>query len=128
MKSLINMMAAFLLLTMVSGCKELDKLAELDEMAGLLENMQLSPFGDSLRIDSALIMSDVVDTPLCDSVTVDSVPKNTMLTVIKKVKLEGHDYWTIVGVGERMGGTGITHSESCWCNRFRTAGTGMKWY
>lgn len=128
MKSLISMMAGFLLLTMVSGCKELDKLAELDEMAGLLENIQLSPFGDSLRIDSALVLTDVVDTPLYDSVTVDSVPENTMLTVIKKVRLEGHEYWTIVGVGERMGGAGITHSESCWCNRFRNTGTGMRWY
>ena len=102
-------MAAFLLLTMVSGCKELDKLAELDEIESLLERMNAAHGGDSL------------DMTLYDSITFDSVHK--MMTVIKKVRLEGHDYWTIVGVGERMGGTGITHSESCWCHRFKTAGT-----
>ena len=121
MKSLISIMVAFLLLTMVSGCKELDKLAELDEIESLLERMNAAHGGDSLRVDSALAMTDMADMTLYDSITFDSVHK--MMTVIKKVRLEGHDYWTIVGVGERMGGTGITHSESCWCHRFKTAGT-----
>ena len=118
---MISIMAAFLLLTMVSGCKELDRLAELDEIERLLEKMNTSSDGDSLRVDSALAMTDVKDMTMYDSITFDTVHK--MMTVIRKVRLEGHDYWTIVGVGERMGGTGITHSESCWCNRFKTAGT-----
>ena len=122
MKSLISIMAAFLLLTMVSGCKELDKLAELDEIESLLERMNAAHGGDSLRVDSALAMTDVVDMALYDSVTFDSVQGSTVTTVIKKVRLEGHDYWAIVGVGERMGGVGITHSESCWCSRFKAAG------
>ena len=121
MKSLISIMVAFLLLTMVSGCKELDKLAELDEIESLLERMNAAHGGDSLRVDSALAMTEMADMTLYDSITFDSVHK--MMTVIKKVRLEGHVYWTIVGVGERMGGTGITHSESCWCHRFKTAGT-----
>ena len=116
-------MAAFLLLTMVSGCKELDRMAELDEIERLLARMNAAPGGDSLRVDSALAMTDMADMTLYDSISFDSVHKNTMTTVIKKVRLEGHDYWTIVGVGERMGGTGITHSESCWCHRFKAAGT-----
>ena len=121
MRSMISIMAAFLLLTMVSGCKELDRLAELDEIERLLEKMNTASDGDSLRVDSALAMTDVKDMTMYDSITFDTVHK--MMTVIRKVRLEGHDYWTIVGVGERMGGTGITHSESCWCNRFKTAGT-----
>ena len=120
MRSMISIMAAFLLLTMVSGCKELDRLAELDEIERLLEKMNTASDGDSQRVDSALAMTDVKDMTMYDSITFDSVHK--MMTVIRKVRLEGHDYWTIVGVGERMGGTGITHSESCWCNRFKTAG------
>ena len=121
MRSMISIMAAFLLLTLVSGCKELDRLAELDEIERLLEKMNTSSDGDSLRVDSALAMTDVKDMTMYDSITFDTVHK--MMTIIRKVRLEGHDYWTIVGVGERMGGTGITHSESCWCNRFKTAGT-----
>ncbi len=123
MKSLISIIAAFLLLTMVSGCKELDKLAELDEIENLLERINAAHGGDSLRVDSSLAMTEMTDMTLYDSITFDSVHKNMMMTVIKKVRLEGHDYWTIVGVGERLGGTGITHSESCWCRRFKTAGT-----
>lgn len=123
MKPLISIMAAFLLLTMVSGCKELDRLAELDEIESLLERMNAAPGVDSLRIDSALAMTEMADMTLHDSITFDSVHRNTMHTVIKKVRLEGHDYWTIVGVGERMGGAGITHSESCWCHRFKNSVT-----
>ena len=116
------MMAAFLLLAMVSGCKDLDRLTELDEIGRLLEKMDAAPDGGILRVDSALAMTDVVDIALYDSVTFDSVQGSTVTTVIKKVRLEGHDYWAIVGVGERMGGAGITHSESCWCSRFKAAG------
>ena len=45
MKSLISIIVAFLLLTMVSGCKELDKLAELDEIERLLERMNAAHGG-----------------------------------------------------------------------------------
>lgn len=122
MKSLISIVIAFLLLTMVSGCKELDKLAELDEIERMLEKMQSLSIKDSLRIDSALSYTDLTDSVIYVTVAFDSLQKNSMQTIIKKVKLEGHDYWTIVGVGENMGGTGITHSESCWCRRFKSCG------
>lgn len=122
MKALIGMMAAVLLLAMAPGCKDPDRLAELDEMERLLERMGAAPGDDSLCLDNAPGMAGAADMASYDSVTSDSVHGNAVKTLFRKARLEGHDYWVVVGVGERTGGTGITHSESCRCNRPKTAG------
>lgn len=121
MKSLLIIITAFLVLTTISGCKELDKLAELEEIERLLAEMQNNLIDDSLRLDSIKTLAETPFSTKYDTICFDSLQKNTMQTAIKKVRLEGHDYWIIVGMGKQMGGTGITHSESCWCTRFNSA-------
>lgn len=116
-KILITITAAVLTFALY-GCKDLDKLAEIEELASMMETMGMEQQNDSLDADSVSTFNGQ-DSVVYDAVSfkTDSMSQSIVQTAIKKVKLEGHDYWTIVGVGEKGGGTGITHSESCWCRK-----------
>ena len=114
---IVFLMAALLLTT--SGCNELNQLADLQEIEDLLAQMQRDSLYDPPLIRSIQELAPTTDSVITESVTFDSLPQNTLLTTFKKVKLDGHDYWTITTVGGNMGGAGITHSESCWCRRVR---------
>lgn len=116
-KILITLTAAVLTFAL-SGCNYLDKLAEIEELTSMMERMGIEQQKDSLDADSVSTLN-IQDSVIYDAVSIktDSMRQNIVQTAIKKVRLEGHDYWTIVGVGEKGGGTGITHSESCWCRK-----------
>ena len=117
MRKWMILMTMTLSLTMVTGCKEYDTWSELEEIERLIKNLQIKQMLDSLGFDS--IPGEVVsmDSTIVKTITLDSIPQNMVKTIIQKHLLEGHEYWTITAAGKNMGGTGITHSESCWCKR-----------
>ena len=117
-KLLIHISAAILAFSF-AGCKELDKLSELEEWAEKMSVADASNPADSLDADSVIAQYIKNDSIIYDEINFnnDSLNHYVMQTAIKKVILEGHDYWTIVGVGENKGGVGITHSKSCRCKK-----------
>ena len=116
MKKILIPITAAILTFSLTGCKELDKLSELEELAEKMGIPDISDQTDSLTANVAGTYSDI-DSTVYDVVSfnADSLNHYAIQTAIKKVVLEGHEYWTFVGVGERMGGVGITHSKSCKC-------------
>ena len=117
MRKLLILVPVVILSCSLTGCKELDKLSELERMVEMMGESQLKESADSLTEDTMTAMHSNNDSTIYDVVNfnADSLNHYTMQTVIKKVVLERHDYWTIVGVGENKGGVGIVHSMSCWC-------------
>lgn len=116
MKTMTCLIIATALMIM-TGCKELDRVSQMDELEQLLAMMQNDSLDNISDIDSVAQQEIIGDTVLYDLVMVDSIPRNAMKTVIKQVTLKGHEYWTITAMGDNIGGAGITHSESCWCKR-----------
>ena len=113
---MVYLLATALLLTM-TGCKELNQLAELEELERLMAQMQDDSLYNPPPINSMQELATQNDSIKTDIMTYAPLPPNTLQTTFKKVRLDGHEYWTIATMGHGMGGAGITHSESCWCKR-----------
>ena len=118
-RTLFYLLAAALLWT-TTGCNALNELEDLKEIEQMLSQMQYDSLYAPPLINSIKELAPATDSIKTGIVTIDSLPHNSMQTTIRKVKLDGHDYWTITAMGYNMGGAGITHSESCWCKRIKT--------
>lgn len=98
----------------LSACKDLDKLMDMSDLDEMKRRMLQELAADSLKHeigDEKITVCN--DTTFYVNTPNDSAKQEGMTVVIKKVRLENHDYWLTVGVGVDKGGLAIVHSESC---------------
>lgn len=116
MKNIFTLAIAFIGCILIPSCKDYEKyvnMSDIEELERMIAQAQQEK--DSLWVADADSIPEVVNT---DSILViewdeGELKQNQMKVVFKKVVLEGHDYWTAVGVGENRGGVALTHSQNC---------------
>ena len=93
MKKILIPITAAILTFSLTGCKELDKLSELEELAEKMGIPDISDQTDSLTANVAGTYSDI-DSTVYDVVSfnADSLNHYAIQTAIKKGVLEGHEY------------------------------------
>ena len=107
MKSLLSLSVILVLTSTLYGCHDLDKVTKTEDIEKLMGKLRNGTVDFNALDDGIAIQKD--------SITIDSISQKPIQMMVKKIVLEGHDYWTMTISGKDGGGAGITHSESCWC-------------